>query len=49
MKAERIIRALNDVDDIYILESMPGRDALYSISARSSAFRCGSSSPCREL
>ena len=25
MKAERIIRALNDVDDIYILESMPGR------------------------
>ena len=37
MKAERIIRALNDVDDIYILESMPGRDALYSISARSSS------------
>lgn len=32
MKEERIIRALNDVDDIYILEAMPGRKAMKHIS-----------------
>lgn len=32
MKEERIIRALNDVDDTYILEAMPGRKAIRHIS-----------------
>lgn len=32
MKEERIIRALNDVDDIFILEAMPGRKAIVHIS-----------------
>lgn len=32
MKGERIIRALNNVDDDYILEAMPGRRAIRHIS-----------------